>query len=132
MIKSKGLVWLPTIQPSMATVPKALLSKHTDYDTIHIRCCHVSVATIRKLSSLGIKGMPAHCTPESRTFCISCVVAISNVANINRASTKNDDPDTFFTHLQSTFWVRSTLLQLGTSLMSLVLYVINPRLFWQS
>jgi hypothetical protein len=96
MIKSKGLVWLPTTQPSMVIVPKALLSKHMDYDTIHRRCWHVSDATIRKLSSLGIKGIHVHCTPESRTFYISCAVAKSTVANISRASTRTDDPDTCF------------------------------------
>ena len=32
LIKSKGLVWLPTIQSSKVTVPKASLSKHTYYE----------------------------------------------------------------------------------------------------
>jgi hypothetical protein len=104
MIKSKGLVWLPTIQPSMVTVPKALLSKHMDYDTIHRRCCHVSDATIRKLSSLGIKGIPSHCTPESRTFCRSCDVALSIFSNINRASKRSDDPDTCFHTIAIDIW----------------------------
>jgi hypothetical protein len=104
MMKSKGLVWLPSIQPSMVTVPKALLSKYTDYDTIHKRCCHVSDATIRKLSSLGIKGIPAHCTPNSRTFYISYVVARSNVANINRTFTRTDDPDTCLHTLAIDIW----------------------------
>ena len=92
MIQSIGLVWLPTIQPSVAIVPKTLLRKHTDHDTIHRRCWHVSDATIRKLSSLGIEGIPAHYTPESRTFSRSRVVAKYNVANINRASTMTDEP----------------------------------------
>jgi len=88
----------------MAIVHKALLSKHTDYDTIHRRCCHVSDETIRKLSSLGIKGIPAHCTPGSRTFCRSCVVAKSIVANINRAFTRTDDHDTFFYTIAIDIW----------------------------
>ena len=76
----------------MAIVHKALLSKHTDYDTIHRRCCHVSDETIRKMSTLGIKVIPDNCTHGSRAFCISCDVAYYIVANINRASTRTDDP----------------------------------------
>ena len=37
-----------------------------------------------------------------------------------------------FTHLRLTFGDQSTLLQLETSLMSLVRYAINLRLSWQS
>ena len=104
MIKSKGFVWLPTIQPSMVTVPKALLSKHIDCDTIHRRCCHGNDATIRNFESLRVKGIPIHCTHESRTFCRSCDVAKSTVAKINRASTRSDDLDTCFHKLAIDIW----------------------------
>jgi hypothetical protein len=131
-IKSKGMVWLPTIQQSVVTVPTTLLSKHRDYDTIHRRCCHIGDETIRKKSTLGVKGILANCTYGLRAFYRSCVVAKSNVANINRESTRSNDPNTFFTYLQLTFGDQSALLQLATSLMSLVLYVINLRLLWQN
>ena len=58
MIRSNGLVWLPTVKASMESLHSALLSKQIEYDTIHKRCAHVSEETIQKLSALGIKGIP--------------------------------------------------------------------------
>ena len=96
MVKSIGLVWLPTVKQFVVTIPTTVLSKQTNYDTIYRRCCHVSDETIRKMSTLGIKCLLVHCTRGSRAFYKACVVAKSTIANINRESTRADDPDTCF------------------------------------
>ena len=70
----------------------------------HRRCCHVRDETIRKMSTLGIKGIPANCTHGSRAFCRSCVVAKSSVANVNRASPRTRDPMTCFHTLANDIW----------------------------
>jgi len=89
------LVWLSTIKQYVVIVPTTLLSRHAYYDTIHRRCYHVSAGTIRKMSTLGIKGIPINYIHASRDFCRLCVVAKSIVANINRESTRANDPDTY-------------------------------------
>ena len=57
MIRSNGLVWLPTVKASVVHHDSALLSKQTDFDIIHKRCAHAGEETIRKISALGIKGI---------------------------------------------------------------------------
>ena len=104
MVKSKGLVWLPIVKQSMVIVPTSLSSKHTDYDTMHRRLCHASDKTIRKMSTFGIKGIHVNCTHGSRAFCRSCDVAKSTVANINRESTRIDDPDNCLHTLTIDIW----------------------------
>ncbi len=46
MIRSNGLVWLPTVKTSALPPTSAFLSKQTDVDIIHKRCAHVSEDTI--------------------------------------------------------------------------------------
>jgi len=97
-------VWLPTVKQSVVTVPTTLLSKQTYSDTIHRRCCHVSDKTIRKMSTLGIKGIPVNYTHGSRVLCRSCVVAKSTTYKINRGLTRIDDPDICFHTLAINIW----------------------------
>ena len=102
--RSSYIVWLPTVKQSMVIVPASLLSKQTNYDIFHIRCCHVSDETIPKMSTLGIQGIPVYCTHGSRIFYRSCALAKSTTTNINRGSTRIDDPDTCFHTLAIDIW----------------------------
>jgi hypothetical protein len=96
MIRSNGLVWLPTVEASMEPLHFVLLSKQTDCDTIHKRCAHVSKETIQKLSALGVKGIPKNYSRGMRIFCRSCDVSKSTTVDINRESTRDHDPESCF------------------------------------
>jgi hypothetical protein len=88
----------------MVVVPTTLLSKQLDYDVIYIRCCHVSDKTIGRMSTLGIKGIPANYTRGSHMFCRLLAISKSNTASINRVSTRINDPDTCFYTLAIDIW----------------------------
>ena len=104
MIRSNGLVWLPTLEADALPPTSAFLSKQNDFDIIHKRCAHVSEDTIRKMSALGIKGIPEHYPLGKNHFCTSCAVSKSTTADINRVSTRDHDPDSCFHTIAIDIW----------------------------
>jgi hypothetical protein len=96
MIRSNGLVWLPTVEASEVHLDSVFLSRQIDCDIIHKWCAHVSEETIRKMSALGIKGISEKYSRGMRLSCKSCVVSKSTIVDINRVSTRDHDHESWF------------------------------------
>jgi len=130
MIRSNGLVWLPTGKASMEPLRSALLSKQTDCDTIHKRCAHVSEETLKNISALGIKGIPENYCRGPRIFCRSSVVRKLTTADFNRGSTRDCDPESCFHTMLLTSGDQPVDRLSVTSRMSWLQYVSNLHLLW--
>jgi hypothetical protein len=130
MIRSNILVWLPTFTASSVPPSYAFLSKLTECDTIHRRCAHVSEDTIRKMSALGIKGIPKNYSLGISHFCKSCAVNKSTTSNINRVSTRDHDPESCFHTLAIDIWGPVKCPSIGNFSYVLGGVCLNLRLLW--
>ena len=88
LIRQNGLVWLPTSSVQHATANAAV----TD-DILHRRLAHLHAEAVRKTASCDIKGIPKHAGETSISFCKPCALSKATKANVNRNSTRDDDPD---------------------------------------
>ena len=118
LLRSDGLTWLPVYDIDAASsstdttgkphwemgngssarpksVATASLARAVTSQVLHRRCCHLNEADIQKLIKLGVLGKPRLI---GDTFCKSCAVAKSRIADINREPTRDHDhPDVFHT-----------------------------------
>ena len=120
LIRRDGLTWLPVADPDRLDDPchRTPPMPTDDNDTddagttatpahapsaaiLHRRCCHLNEADIQKLIRMGCLGKPRLI---GSTFCRSCAMAKSRVANINHQSTRESDPPSPFHTVAMDIW----------------------------
>jgi hypothetical protein len=85
MVRFGGLKWLPNhLSPSATTA--------VTRDVIHQRLGHLHEDSILTLERLGIKGVTGYSKLLAAHFCPSCAIGKSKVTDINRQSTRGNDP----------------------------------------
>jgi hypothetical protein len=109
LIRSRGLVWLPTYQRATALPASPTITR----DLIHRRCGHLHEAGLDKLDKLGIDGIWGYSKLPPFKFCTHCAIGKSKVANINRESTRDSDPPSPFHTIALDIWGPMSTEDLG-------------------
>ena len=109
--RSRGLVWLPTVESHTTLSPSAIISR----DPIHRRCGYLHEEGLLKLDKLGIDGVWGFSMPPPLTICSECAVGKSKVHDINRKSTRDRDPPPPFHTLAIDIWGPMSTPDIGGS-----------------
>ncbi len=85
LTRSNGLTWLPNhVLPTSTTSVTRYL--------IHRRFGHLHEDGLLKLDKLGVRGALGFAKLPEMEFCPSCAIGKSRVVDINRKSTRDNDP----------------------------------------